>query len=69
MHYTDDAYETRILHMRIAKIRSLSQFLGCSVETLTLCWNLLANRWTYCIVGMYSALAMILAPRRKILDV
>ena len=69
MQYTDDVYKTRILHMRIAKIHSLSQFLGCIIETLTLCRNLLMNRWTYYIVCMYTALAMILAPRRKILDV
>jgi hypothetical protein len=69
MQYTDDVYKTRILHMRIAKIHSLSQFLGCSVETLTLYWNLLANGWTYCIVGIHSTLAVISAPSRKILDV
>jgi hypothetical protein len=68
MRNKDESYTTRILHMRITKIRSLSQFLGCIIETLALCWNLLTNHWSYCIVGIYFTLAVIFAPSRKILD-
>jgi hypothetical protein len=54
MRNKDEEYMTRIFFcVGIAKIHSLSLFLGCSVETLALFQNLLANFWTYCIVGIF----------------